>query len=142
MTIRRIASTASRGNAPAAVSAESITASVPSSIGVGDVVRFGARRPRVLDHRLEHLRRRDHGPAVAVREPDDPLLRERHLLERQLDAEIAARDHHGIARLQNSLQCRCSALSFSIFATTSIPGGRIALSARMSSARRTKLSAM
>ncbi len=60
---------------------------------VRDVVRFGARRARAVDHRLEHLGRGDHGLRRAVRARDQVLLDQRDLFERDLDAEIAARDH-------------------------------------------------
>ena len=35
---------------------------------------------------------------------DDALLQRRHLLRRQLDAEIAARDHHAVAQLDDLLE--------------------------------------
>ena len=64
--------------------------------GVRDVRRLGARRLGALQHRLEHLRRRDHGLARSTAEPDDPLLHERHVGGADLDAEIAARDHQPV----------------------------------------------
>ncbi len=65
--------------------------------GVGGVADLGARRPRLGAHRLEHLRGDDHRDAERARAPRDFLLHARHPLERQLEAEIAARDHHGVA---------------------------------------------
>ena len=64
-----IMATASRGYLPLAVSAESITASVAVENGVGHVAGFGARGTRVLDHRFQHLRGRDHrlAPSAARR---------------------------------------------------------------------------
>ena len=87
---------------------------------VRDVARLGARRARMRDHRLEHLRRRDHRTAEPVAERDDPLLRVRHFLERQLHAEVAARDHHARRTRAMMLSMFSSAESFSILATTSI----------------------
>src|SRR5256885_178252 len=75
--MRCIASTARRGYSPAAVSADNITASVPKN-GVGHVARLGACRARIVDHRLQHLRCRNHRPPRLIGDVDDPLLRERH----------------------------------------------------------------
>ena len=46
------------------------------------------------DHRLEHLRRDDHRPRRGAGRAQQVLLEERDLLHRQLDAEVAPRDHH------------------------------------------------
>ena len=64
--MRVIASTASRGYWPAAVSAESITASVPSRIALATSLASARVGRGLRDHRLEHLRRRDHRPAEPV----------------------------------------------------------------------------
>ena len=45
-------------------------------------------------HRLEHLRRGDHGFPGHVAEADDLLLDERHPARGNLNAEVAAGDHH------------------------------------------------
>ena len=45
---------------------------------VRDVARLGSRRLGVLDHRLEHLRRRDHGLSGLEAAQDDLLLQQRH----------------------------------------------------------------
>src|ERR1051325_7108568 len=90
--MRLIASTASRGYWPAAVSAESITASVPSMIAFATSLASA----RVGDHRFEHRGGGNHGTPQPIAELDDALLRERHFLEWQLDAEIAASHHHGV----------------------------------------------
>ena len=63
---------------------------------VGDVAGLGARRTRRDDHRLEHLGRDDRRHAEVERAPDELLLDDRHLLERQLNAEVAAGDHHRV----------------------------------------------
>ena len=71
---------------------------------VRDVGRLGTRRHRAVDHRLEHLR----GDDDRLREPagdlDRALLHDRHRLERQLDAEVAARDHDRVERLGDLLE--------------------------------------
>src|SRR5690348_2239296 len=61
------------------------------------------------DHRLQHLRRRDHRPAKAIAQSNDALLRPWHFLEWQLDAQVPARDHHSIRRANDVLdvlECR------------------------------------
>ena len=63
---------------------------------VGDVGRLGPGRARMGDHRLEHLGRDDHRLGVVAADLDRPLLHDRHLLERHLDAEVAARDHDAV----------------------------------------------
>ena len=63
---------------------------------VGDVADLGARRRRRRDHALHHLRRRDHRHAGVDAAPHDLLLHVRHVLERALDAEVAAGDHHRV----------------------------------------------
>ncbi len=50
---------------------------------------------------FEHLGRDHHRLAGATRRTDHLLLQAGHLLERQLDAEIAARDHHRIGDVEN-----------------------------------------
>ena len=52
----------------------------------------------MVHHRLEHLGRRDDGLATLVGLADEPLLHDRHPLERQLHSQISARDHDGVAR--------------------------------------------
>ena len=61
-----------------------------------DVRDLGARRHRRLDHALEHLRRHDHRLRGGAAHADEPLLDRRHVLHRQLDAEVAARHHHPV----------------------------------------------
>src|SRR5262249_48010747 len=64
--------------------------------GGGDVGDFRARGPHVRHHRLEHLRGDDDRHLGRVRLPDDLLLDVRHVLERDVDAQVAAGDHHRV----------------------------------------------
>ncbi len=61
--------------------------------GVGHVGDFRARRHRVGDHRLEHVRGDDDRLAELEAALDDVALDDRQLFHRAFDAEIAARDH-------------------------------------------------
>ena len=54
---------------------------------------------RVLDHRLEDLGRDDDRLGLAAGHLDGALLDDRHLLERQLDAEVTAGDHDAVEGL-------------------------------------------
>ena len=63
---------------------------------VRDIGRLGARRLRRMDHRLQHLRRGDHRLPALERLVDDPLLQEWNIGGADLDAEVAAGDHHGV----------------------------------------------
>ena len=76
----------------------------PVEDGVGDVGGLGAGRPRVRDHRLEHLGGHDDRLVALAGGLDGPLLHQRHLLERQLHAEVAARDHDAVERLDDRLE--------------------------------------
>lgn len=66
--------------------------------GVGDVGRFRAGGPGVVDHRVEHLGGDDDRLRVALRELDRALLHDGHLLQRHFDAEVAAGDHDAVER--------------------------------------------
>ena len=74
--------------------------------GVGDVAHLGARRHRVDDHRLHHLRRGDGDAVHLARHLDHPLLQRRHRRVADLDREVAARDHDPVGRLQDRLERR------------------------------------
>mmetsp|Transcript_4182 Transcript_4182/g.13448 ORF Transcript_4182/g.13448 Transcript_4182/m.13448 type:complete len:385 (+) Transcript_4182:695-1849(+) len=63
---------------------------------VRDVRALGARRARVRDHRLEHLRRHDAGLARRTAFSNHHLLLAEHLLGRDLHAEVAAGDHDAV----------------------------------------------
>jgi len=72
--------------------------------GVGDVAGLGTGGDRVLDHRLEHLRRDDDGLRHAAAELDGALLDDRHGLERKLDAEVATGDHDAVEGVDDLLE--------------------------------------
>ena len=71
---------------------------------VGDVARLGAGGLGLVDHRLEHLRRGDHRLPALERGDDDPLLQQRHERDPDLDAEVAACDHHRVGLLEDLVQ--------------------------------------
>ena len=56
------------------------------------------------DHALQHLGRHHHRLAEVAALADDPLLQARHQLRRQLDAEIAPRDHDRVRELDDPVQ--------------------------------------
>ena len=62
---------------------------------------FGAGRDGSRDHRFQHLGGHDHRLAVAAGHADHALLQARNGFERQLDAEVAAGHHDGIAQLDD-----------------------------------------
>src|SRR3954453_20393121 len=59
---------------------------------------------RARDHRFEHLGRDHHRLAEAARGAGDALLQARHLLERHLDAEVAAGDHDGVVGVEDVVE--------------------------------------
>ena len=65
---------------------------------------LGARRHRGRDHRLEHLGGHDHRLAGLAAGAHDALLDRRHLLGRHFHAQVAARHHHRIGFLDDTLQ--------------------------------------
>src|SRR5690606_12665251 len=68
---------------------------------VGDL---GPGGPRVVHHGLQHLRRGDDRLAVAVAHFDHVLLDQRHVLRRDVHAQIAAGHHDAVALLDDLLQ--------------------------------------
>jgi hypothetical protein len=70
-----------------------MTADVPSRIAFAT---SGASGLRPVDHRLEHLGRRDRGLAAVEGTQDDSLLEERHVGRADLDSEISSCDHDGV----------------------------------------------
>ena len=85
--------------------------------GAGRVRHLGARRPGLGAHRLEHLRRDDHRHAAIAGEAEDLLLHLRHLFERHLEAEIAARHHHRVGGVDDFRQAARIASGRSSLAT-------------------------
>ena len=69
--------------------------------GIGDVAGFSPRGAWVFDHRLEHLRGRDHRLPPGGGLSDHVLLDDRHFFGRHLDAEIAARNHHTVGGFED-----------------------------------------
>jgi hypothetical protein len=60
--------------------------------------------PRVRDHRLQHLGGDDHRLGVLPGDLDRALLHQRHVLQRQLDAQVAAGDHDAVEREHDGLE--------------------------------------
>jgi hypothetical protein len=60
---------------------------------VGDVGHLGPGRPPRRHHRGQHLRRGDRRFGDHAGGADQPLLLDRHLLQRHFDPEVAAGDH-------------------------------------------------
>ena len=102
--IRAIVSTVSIGYSPTLVSPDSITASAPSSTALATSEASARVGAGVGDHRLQHLGRHDDRLGVAPGLVDDPLLQERHVLERALDAEVAAGDHDAVEGLDDLVE--------------------------------------
>ena len=57
-----------------------------------------------MNHGFHHLSRRDHQAAPGTRKLDDVLLQAGEFRVAYFDAEVAARDHHGRARLDDVLE--------------------------------------
>ena len=108
---------------PAALSAESITASAPSNtavatsetsarVGTGAVIMLSSICV-AIDHRLAHLDPRRCRVMT--------LLRAGHLLQRHFHAEIAARHHDRIGGVDDLLHAAATACGFSILAIEPAP---------------------
>ena len=57
-----------------------------------------------MHHRLEHLRGRDDRLSALERRENDPLLQERHQGHADLDAEVAAGDHHRVGLVEDRVE--------------------------------------
>ena len=68
---------------------------------VGNVGRFCTGRARVLNHRIQHLRRGDNRLARRNAALNQLLLQARHILQRHFYAQIAARHHHAVHHAEN-----------------------------------------
>ena len=102
--MRAIVATASIGCAPTLVSPESISASAPSSTAFATSLasaRVG-RDIAIIDSSIWVATMT--GFAELARQRDRALLHQRDLLERQLHAEVAARDHDPVERLDDLLE--------------------------------------
>ena len=71
---------------------------------VGHVRGLGAGGLRVAGHAVEHLSGRDDRPPRAVGGADDPLLRGRHSLDRDLHPQIAARHHDRVGGRDDGIE--------------------------------------
>ena len=139
--MRRIASTAITGCRPAAVSAESIRASVPSRIAFATSLA-SARVGRgfwIIDSSI--------CVAVITGRPSCPARRMIRFCTSGTSSKGSSTPRSPRATITASAERRISsmyvrAVSFSIFATISMPRGIIERSCAMSAARRTKLRAM
>ena len=70
---------------------------------IGHIRRLGTGRPRVLHHGVQHLRGSDHLLSRIINFCDDLLLDDRHVLQRDLHAHIAAGDHDPVRCLDNAV---------------------------------------
>ena len=64
--------------------------------GVGAVAGLRSRGSRVLDHRLQNLRRHDRRLRSPTADLDRALLHDRDLLQRHLNTQVAAGHHHSV----------------------------------------------
>ena len=71
--------------------------------GVGDVRNLRARGAGIVNHGFEHLCRGDDACAAQAAGSDQLLLDGGQLRERNLDAEVAARDHDALADVADRL---------------------------------------
>ena len=71
---------------------------------VGHIGHFCTSRHRAGDHRLHHLRRRDDGFVLKPRGANHAFLQCRDDRVADLDGEIAARHHDGVAGIENFIQ--------------------------------------
>ena len=110
--IRAMVRTASIGYLPTLVSPDSMIASAPSRTALAQSLasaRVG-REFSIIDSSIWVATMT--GLAVAPGDLDGALLDQRHLLERQLDAEVAAGDHHAVERVDDLARgCRPPAAS-------------------------------
>ncbi len=92
---------------------------------VGHIGRLGTRRLRPLDHRLQHLRRRDRGLSAIECREDDPLLQKWHLGDAGLDPEISTGDHHRIGLVENVVERRHRLLQLDLRDDPGLRAGRL-----------------
>ena len=99
-----IVSTVSTGYLPDAVSADSITASVPSSTALATSDTSARVGTGLLDHRLHHLRCGDRELVALARHADHPFLQAGHRRVADFDGEVAARDHDAVGGVDDLRQ--------------------------------------
>ena len=73
--------------------------------GIRNVGRLGARRPRRAHHGV-HDARHDAGLAEEVAARGDVLLNDRDLLWQAVEAEVAAREHDAVRRVEDAAEAR------------------------------------
>ena len=96
--MRASVATASTGKSPVADSPESMTQSAPSSTALATSVASGARGLAAMGHRLQHLRGDDHRLPQAHRLANECLLQDGDVLDRHLNAQVAAGHHDAVGR--------------------------------------------
>ena len=72
--------------------------------GIGHIAHLGSGGPRLLDHALKHLSGANDGLAHFVAPGYHHLLRDKHLLRRYFNAQIASRHHDTVGGGQNLIK--------------------------------------
>ncbi len=72
--------------------------------GIGDVGNLGARGPWIIDHRFQHLRRRNHRLTCLQTLSNHHFLQLGNKGEIHFDAEIAAGHHNTVRDLDNAIE--------------------------------------
>ena len=124
------------GKSPTAVSPDSMIASTASSTALAASLTSARVGRGSLRHRVEHLRRDDHRLAAARAPTRDFLLHARHALERHLEAEVAARDHHAVAVVEDGVEVGHGRADARSSRSPARPRGRATRSARARGSRR------
>ena len=82
--------------------------------GIGNIGHLGARRARVGNHRMEHLRSHDDRLMMLNTFADNHTLNARNALHRHLDAKVAACHHDAIAGLDDLINVVDALLVFNL----------------------------
>ena len=76
--------------------------------GVGNIAGFSACGASVVDHRLQHLRRRYNRLCGGIAQANDALLDNRHGGGRDLNTKVTAGHHDGIRGVNDTIKiCQC-----------------------------------